>query len=240
MNARERFGDGSVHGTVSGTAAAVPRLIIPRMPLDPADDGALDAAFARQPAHRIGCVGWPQEYPYAPEASFGIFHTGTALALRFTVREAVTAACAARDNDRVCADSCVELFIAFEGDGGLYYNFEANPVGTLMCAFRSGRAHPRPAPEEALRQIRRIASCGTACFAETEAPDRTHWRLTLVIPAGALFGSRISSFDGLRARANLYKCGDGLSRPHYLSWQPVDTAHPDFHRPECFADVRFE
>ena len=39
---------------------------------------------------------------------------------------------------------------------------------------------------------------------------------------------------------NLYKCGDSLARPHYLSWQPVATPHPDFHRPEFFKPVLFE
>ena len=39
---------------------------------------------------------------------------------------------------------------------------------------------------------------------------------------------------------NLYKCGDNLSHPHFLSWQPIDTPQPDFHRPEFFAAGKFE
>lgn len=38
---------------------------------------------------------------------------------------------------------------------------------------------------------------------------------------------------------NLFKCGDELSHPHFLSWQPIRTEKPDFHRPEFFAQVRF-
>jgi len=37
--------------------------------------------------------------------------------------------------------------------------------------------------------------------------------------------------------ANFYKCGDGLSKPHYLSWKPIVAEKPDFHRPEFFSTI---
>ncbi|MBQ5807154.1 MAG: hypothetical protein IIW26_01760, partial [Tidjanibacter sp.] len=37
--------------------------------------------------------------------------------------------------------------------------------------------------------------------------------------------------------ANLYKCGDKLRTPHYLSWSPIEAAKPDFHRPEQFGTL---
>ena len=40
-------------------------------------------------------------------------------------------------------------------------------------------------------------------------------------------------------KANFYKCGDKLSVPHYLSWNPVTTEKPDFHRPEYFGLLEF-
>ena len=46
-------------------------------------------------------------------------------------------------------------------------------------------------------------------------------------------------YSGVEARMNLFKCGDELSHPHFLSWQPIRTEKPDFHRPEFFAQVRF-
>lgn len=36
------------------------------------------------------------------------------------------------------------------------------------------------------------------------------------------------------AKAGFYKCGDETGRPHYGSWQKVETDAPDFHRPEFF------
>ncbi|MBR5570284.1 MAG: hypothetical protein IKW10_05250 [Oscillospiraceae bacterium] len=35
-------------------------------------------------------------------------------------------------------------------------------------------------------------------------------------------------------RANCYKCGDLTPKPHYLSWNPVTSPNPDFHRPQDF------
>ncbi|MDE6269894.1 MAG: hypothetical protein K2M12_03440, partial [Muribaculaceae bacterium] len=45
---------------------------------------------------------------------------------------------------------------------------------------------------------------------------------------------------GKQLRANFYKCGDLLSTPHFLSWNRVDTPHPDFHRPEYFGAIKFD
>ncbi|MBT5542155.1 MAG: hypothetical protein HOK34_04920, partial [Gammaproteobacteria bacterium] len=29
-------------------------------------------------------------------------------------------------------------------------------------------------------------------------------------------------------------------KPHYLTWNPVETSNPDFHRPEFFGKLIFE
>ena len=40
-------------------------------------------------------------------------------------------------------------------------------------------------------------------------------------------------------RANFYKCGDGTSVPHFLSWSHIETETPDFHCPEFFGNMHF-
>ena len=37
----------------------------------------------------------------------------------------------------------------------------------------------------------------------------------------------------------IIKCGDDLTVPHFLSWNPIKTEKPDFHRPEFFGTVKF-
>ena len=45
---------------------------------------------------------------------------------------------------------------------------------------------------------------------------------------------------GLHVKGNVYKCGDMLPHPHFLSFFPINLPKPDFHRPDFFGDVVFE
>ena len=210
---------------------------IPRIDCNIDCRASLDEAFARTVRETIGCCNWPDRFPYAPQAGFRIFHTGRLLLLRFDVAEACTAALTLDDNGPVWTDSCVEFFFRPEGSGS-YYNFEANCIGTLLVGHRRDRTHAAHAPEGVLRTIRR-----SAVYARAALPERTgdnRWQLTLVIPAAALFADRLDGWSGLRGAMNLYKCGDALSQPHYLSWRPIAAPAPDFHRPEFFEQVLFE
>jgi hypothetical protein len=44
----------------------------------------------------------------------------------------------------------------------------------------------------------------------------------------------------MKARGNFYKCGDSLSVPHFLSWQPIDNPTPNFHLEKFFGELDFE
>ena len=85
--------------------------------------------------------------------------------------------------------------------------------------------------------VKAKGSLGSVPFTEREAEGP--WTLEIEIPAKALWHSGIESFAGLSSRANFYKCGDGLTVPHYITWAPIDTPRPDYHRPEFFAPVTF-
>ena len=89
-----------------------------------------------------------------------------------------------------------------------------------------------------MESISRYASLGTAPFEERK--EKTTWHLAIVLPATAFFKHHITSFDGMAATANFYKCGDLLAQPHFLSWNKIDIAKPDFHRPDFFGKITFE
>ena len=189
------------------------------------------------PAQAIGCLNWEKDYPYRPDVHFQMAHNGRELFVRFSVREKAAMALATADNGDVYKDSCVEFFIAVD-DSGYYYNFEFSCIGTLLLGYRPGRngaVHSRP---ENIATIKRYASLGNAPFAEKtlDAP----WELIAAIPANALFAHHLETWQSMNARMNLYKCGDNLSTPHYLSWAPIHTPQPDFHRPEYFMPVQFQ
>lgn len=180
---------------------------------------------------------WKDQFPYTPEVDSFLWHDGENLNIRYEVKEDYVAALAQKDNESVCKDACVEFFISFD-DGG-YYNIEANCGGIILMSHRKGRKiDVRYAPLELLSGIKRISSLGETPFACKKITDK--WHLTLKIPKACFFQHNFKSLKGIKAKCNIYKCGDNLPHPHFLSWNPVLTEQPDFHRPEFFAPIDFE
>ena len=186
--------------------------------------------------HRIGQNNWPEQFPYTPYAAFTMAHNGEMLFIRFKVDETSTMALTREDNEQVCNDSCVEFFLAVDDSG--YYNFEFTCIGKTLLGFRKERPAAVHAPEDIMASILRYPSLGGANFEETRLGHP--WELTVGIPASALFRHNIDTWQGLKARINLYKCGDRLSCRHYLSWRPIDSPKPDFHTPRCFVALSDE
>ena len=104
--------------------------------------------------------------------------------------------------------------------------------------FGKGRDDRKRATKDILDTVDRWASMGRAPFTDIEG-ERT-WQLCLAIPSTAFFAHDLQSFEGLNVRGNVYKCGDMLPHPHFLSLFPIDIPKPDFHRPDFFGNVMFE
>ncbi len=188
------------------------------------------------PHIKIANVNWPESYPDKPLVEFAIAHTGTQILLSYRVDEESALGLTTRNNGPVYTDSCVEFFISFDERG--YYNFEFNCVGAMLLGFRKIRAEFEHASEEVIGLITRLSSLGVVPFEEKPTPEG--WTLFAQIPVEAFFKHEITSLDGIRARGNFFKCGDRLARPHFLSWQPISTPKPDFHREEFFGELHFE
>ncbi len=201
-------------------------------------DQEIEAALLKLPDEPIACCNWPESYAYRPQVNFRACHNGRFLHLLFTVEEQTTRAIEQEDGKKVCLDSCVELFIQPQKEEPHYYNFEFNAIGTCYAACRTSRKDPQPLPAEALQQIVRRASLGRSPLPEFEGENR--WSLLLSIPRDLLLHHPAASWCGAEVRMNLYKCGDELKQPHYLSWAPIATPGPDFHRPEFFVEAYFE
>lgn len=215
-------------------------------------DGPVCAADIPQVMDRAGVAftpvavhDWADRFPYRPQMDIRLAHTGSHLLVDYRVTEACVRAVAPHDNGNVWEDSCCELFLEpLDADAApgaaadTYYNIECNAAGTLLMGNGQGRAGRVRAGQETLDLVDRWASMGRKPFADTVG-ERT-WRLCLAVPAKALFRHQLASFSKLRARGNVYKCGDRLPQPHFLSLFPVSTPKPDFHRPDCFGEIRFE
>ena len=129
----------------------------------------------------------------------------------------------------VCEDSCLEFFFMAENEDR-YFNFEINPNGCLYIGFGHGRADSTVLYRRDYKDLFAIRTART--------PDG--WEMFYRIPLSFLrLFCPAFTFTGT-LRANVYKCGDLTAHEHYLSWNPVSSATPDFHRPQDFGRMIFE
>lgn len=180
-------------------------------------------------------VNW-LKYPYKPDVKFRIAHISNEIWLKFYVSEKNIMAMETCTNGDVYKDSTVEFFISLDGKN--YYNFEFNCIGTIHLGYgsqRDGRLHIEP---EIAEKIRIWSSLGNKPFEEKQGGFI--WEMTICIPSECFVYDNPETFNGVKATANFYKCGDETSDPHYISWKPVSTENPDYHRPEFFDTIEFE
>lgn len=200
-------------------------------------DTALELGAARID---IDCVNWPEQFPYAPLCSARVARTEEALVVDFRVSGLDLRVQNTQDNGRQWEDSCVEFFVQ-DPDGSCYYNFEINALGKVLACKGPDRHNREARPEEEMRQILRFTDA-RSLPGMTEGgviPDLIgnllSWRVAVVIPF-RLIGANPQALPH-SLKANFYKCGDKTAHPHYLSWSPIPTPKPDFHRPEYFGEL---
>lgn len=181
----------------------------------------------------IGMVPWPA-FNYKPTAMFAIAHNHDCLFMKFYVSENNVQAVYRNINDPVYKDSCVEFFIAFNGEEG-YYNFEFNFLGTCRAGYGLQRNNRKFLPESVISKIKTLNLLNPASNDQTDI----HWQLTLVLPIEIFSEHKLIQFDKLKGKANFFKCGDDLPKPHYLSWSNITADSPNFHLPKFFGDVKF-
>lgn len=186
----------------------------------------------------------PESSDHRPRTRARLLHTGGALCGIFRVEDRYVRCRHTRFQDPVYEDSCVEVFLQPKAAGG-YLNFEMNCGGALLSTHITdhrrvpgGFAAFSRLTEDEGRLVDVQASLAAPIEPEREGP--LDWTLSFVIPV-ALLERRlgpIAPLSGQEWRANLFKCGDGTSHPHWASWSPVDELN--FHLPRCFGLLRFE
>jgi len=169
-----------------------------------------------------------------PEVTFRIAYGDDALFLKFDVKEKYFRAVHKEINDTVYEDTCVEFFIGFE-EGEAYYNFEFNALGTPLAGYGKGKERIWTDP----LLVNTIKRAGIIKIVENEELPY-QWELTVVIPFTAFYNHSITSLQGIKTRSNFYKCGDELPEPHFLSWNNIIAAEPNFHLPQYFGELNFD
>lgn len=195
---------------------------------------AISDSLDKLEKNEIGIVPWA-EFPYKPKVSFAIAYSDDSILLKYYVKEKAISAIHQQPNSHVYKDTCVEFFISFNNEVN-YYNLEFNCTGTCRAGFgdnRDNRELLSPALINKIKHLSNIKSGNSATDQDVS------WELTLQIPLAVFYRHNIKELKGLHCRANFYKCGDDLPDPHFLCWNPIDSAEPNFHLPAFFGEVHF-
>lgn len=183
----------------------------------------------------IQVLNW-KDFSYMPKVNFRIGHTGDEIWLKYYVKEKHLRARETRTNGDVYKDSCVEFFIS-PGEKN-YYNFEFSCIGITHLAYGPGRGNRKFVDPKIIEKIDIKSSLGSAPF--NDKSGNFEWEMMIRIPIESFAYSNLKTFKGLNAEANFYKCGEETAVTHYVTWNPIETENPDYHRPEFFGKVQFE
>ena len=157
-------------------------------------------------------------------------HDGENLYIRMTAEEREIRATLTDPLSSVCCDSCLEFFFAPERQDSRYFNLEWNPLGTLYLGFGGTRE----------TRVRQLVQDPRTLFCPRPFRTETGWGIDYRIPAAFI---RLYfpdfAFSGEKA-GNFYKCGDETVCPHYLAWNDLTSAAPDYHRRQDFGRLIFE
>ncbi len=177
-----------------------------------------------------------------PETRVKLLHDKDYIYVIFHVRDKYVRAVAKETNGQVWMDSCVEFFFSPGADTERgYFNFEANCKGVFLFQYhlKNGAINDFVSSEDCKKiQIAHSLNINV----EQEFSEPMEWSLEYRIPFAIL--KKYMKVDdpgpGVSWRANLYKCADKTSHPHWLTWAPIDNPKPKFHLPEFFGRLEFE
>lgn len=132
-----------------------------------------------------------------------------------------------------CLDSCLEFFFCPEENDLRYFNIEFNSNGCVFLGFGSGDADlVRLIPEESIESI----------FSPKIEKGEKGWEIFYRVPCSYVrrIYKNFNLLPGKKMRANFYKCQEGTTPQHFLSWSRVKSEKFTFHVPTCFGLVEFD
>ena len=180
------------------------------------------------PALPIDNLCWTPAIDITAQAQ--ICYDADALYVRLSAREAQIRAEHTGPVGMPCEDSCLEFFFSPIPGDSRYLNIEFNPNGCMYLGMGSGihdLVRLLPDSKNPLQpQPRRIDG---------------GWEIVYQVPTAFVrrFFPDYTPAPGGTIRANFYKCGDLTPQEHYLSWNPMTSDTPAFHRPCDFGLLTF-
>lgn len=165
---------------------------------------------------------------YCPEARAYVARTGDGLLVLMCACEKEIIAAETRTGGDVYRDSCLEFFLMGRPEHNPdYINFEVNANGVAHIGLGAGRENRR-----VLKQI------PMDMHISHSRHEGAWWAVCYNIP-DAFICEMLGGEMEATMRANFYTCDESI-HPHFGSWNAVQTAQPDFHRPEWFGELHLE
>lgn len=181
---------------------------------------------------KIDVNNWAEEYPYTPKVEAFLAYDNEHIFIRYDVEARGLRTMSVGDGNYVHEDSCVEFFMQKER-GDAYINLEFNASGICYASHHSSPKESVLFTPEELSQIKRIVSNP---YRMVDLDEDAVWNLTVMIPWTVLGYEK--GFLPNKFYANLYKCGDKTTIPHFLSWSEIEGCpSPRFHIPEFFGEI---
>ena len=157
------------------------------------------------------------------ETSAQLLYDDKMLYVHFKTNETNLRAVHNLPNSMVCEDSCMEFFVAPYEHDGHYFNFEINPIGTMLLYKCLNRDAMTPVlVDHKTFHIKTVIT-------------QKGWDLYYQIPF-AFFENELGGYSR-RMRGNFYKCGEKTSVEHYATWCPLKNNNEDFHDSASFGDI---
>jgi hypothetical protein len=188
---------------------------------------------------KIESFPWEPQDPL-PQVAFRVLYDSQSLYLRFDVREWALHATHVGHQSEVWQDNCVEWFFRPGVPEGIpYLNFEFNCLGYLLLGCGPAREGRERVPLEQIDQVWIRAPYSEPIIDDSPGPK--DWTLEAAIPHSVVLAATgvEAPRPGTIWKGNFNKCSQSTQPSHYGSWNPIESPHPDFHRPECFGDLVF-
>ena len=184
--------------------------------------------------------GWRMDF--RPETTVRICYNDEYLYIIYRVEDNFIRCLTNKTNGEVWKDSCVEFFFSpLDSKPRSYFNLEINCGGAIRLGYqRVPRIDNLLVTEEDIKEIKVFHSLPEKIEREIVSPRE--WFVEAALPIAMLehYAQIMVPRSGIKWKANLYKCAENNSHPHWLSWTKIESTSPNFHLPEFFGEITFE
>ena len=183
-----------------------------------------DAAWGMAEVAEVSLDNWDEKINNITMIA-RLLYSDYGIHVKLTTDEKELIAVQRKQNSPVCDDSCMEFFFRPNENDPHYINFEINPFGTMYMSVRTSRKDFY-FPCEDKKYFGVVSEVG---------PEE--WSVIFTVPF-EFVDREIGGYTKIMY-GNFQKCGGDITR-HHLTYYPIKTEKPDFHRPEYFGPFELE